>query len=227
MYSRSRPFVHGFPLAAARVAARRGDLLHCDDAALPMASPKMSASIDLPVPVGLVAEIPQDAARVQADVLELFDAYADGLRRYVRAIGLTPAAADDVVQEAFLSLFRHLRLGRPRQNLRAWLYRVAHNLALRHRRRLSRGPHGLGAHDAARDPIDPSEGPEERLAGIERRRRLRAVARALPARDRRCLYLRAEGLCYRDIAQTLGVSLGSVAKSLARAFTRLANSERG
>jgi RNA polymerase sigma-70 factor (ECF subfamily) len=43
----------------------------------------------------------------------------------------------------------------------------------------------------------------------------------IPERDQRCIHLRAEGLCYRDIAKTLGVSLGSVAKSIVRAIDRL------
>ena len=42
-------------------------------------------------------------------------------------------------------------------------------------------------------------------------------------RERLCLFLRAEGLPYRDIAKALDVSLGAVAKSLARTMTRLAN----
>ena len=53
------------------------------------------------------------------------------------------------------------------------------------------------------------------------------VVQALPARDRRCLLLRAEGLRYRDIANTLGMSLGGVAKSLARSIGRLVNADRG
>ena len=48
-----------------------------------------------------------------------------------------------------------------------------------------------------------------------------------PDRDRRCLLLRAEGLRYRDIAGTLGMSLGGVAKSLARSIARLVNVDRG
>jgi RNA polymerase sigma-70 factor (ECF subfamily) len=181
-------------------------------------------SIDLPLPVGLVADRRVDDALVQADVLRLFDECADGLRRYASAFGLTPAASEDIVQEAFLSLFRHLRLGRSRENLRGWLYRVVHNLALKQR---ERGRRWLSV-DAGALAIrleDPEVNPEERLAEAQRRDRLRAVARALPERDRRCLYLRAEGLNYRDIAGTLGVSLGSVAKSLARAFERLHHSE--
>jgi DNA-directed RNA polymerase specialized sigma24 family protein len=39
------------------------------------------------------------------------------------------------------------------------------------------------------------------------------------------LFLRAEALGYRDIAKTLNISLGSVAKSLARTMTRLTNAD--
>ena len=51
--------------------------------------------------------------------------------------------------------------------------------------------------------------------------RVRAVLKALPERDRRCVYLRAEGRRYREIANVLGMSLGGVAKSLTRAIARL------
>jgi RNA polymerase sigma-70 factor (ECF subfamily) len=53
------------------------------------------------------------------------------------------------------------------------------------------------------------------------------VVDALPERDRRCVFLRAEGLSYRDIGAALCVSLGTVAKSLTRAMTRLANADGG
>ncbi|MGE3179719.1 MAG: RNA polymerase sigma factor [Vicinamibacterales bacterium] len=51
--------------------------------------------------------------------------------------------------------------------------------------------------------------------------------RALPDQDRRCLYLRAEGLRYREIARTLGISLGAVAKSVARGLARLTTADKG
>ena len=44
---------------------------------------------------------------------------------------------------------------------------------------------------------------------------------ALPEQDRTCLALRAEGLRYREIARILGISLGSVADSLAQSFAKL------
>jgi RNA polymerase sigma-70 factor, ECF subfamily len=73
--------------------------------------------------------------------------------------------------------------------------------------------------------MDPAGDPEQQLSDDRRRQRLCQVLRAMPERDRQCVYLRAEGLCYRDIARTLGISLGSVAKSLTRALTRLTSAE--
>jgi RNA polymerase sigma-70 factor, ECF subfamily len=77
--------------------------------------------------------------------------------------------------------------------------------------------------DLAELAIDPSLNPEQRLAEEQRQVILRSVMRALPERDRQCLYLRAEGLRYREIADVLGISLGSVAKSVTRSLARLAN----
>jgi RNA polymerase sigma-70 factor (ECF subfamily) len=57
--------------------------------------------------------------------------------------------------------------------------------------------------------------------------RLRTVLRALPEQDRCCLALRAEGLRYREIAATLGISLGSVSLSLTRSLARLGSAEKG
>ena len=75
---------------------------------------------------------------VQAQVLELFDVAAAGLQRYVQACGLGPEAAEDVVQDAFVALFRHLRSGGAAHNLRGWLVLVAHRLALKQREREAR-----------------------------------------------------------------------------------------
>ena len=183
-----------------------------------------SSSMELPLAIEL-GDVPVADAHLQLLILRLFDEHAAGLRRYALSFGLPPAAAEDVVQDAYLALFAHLRLGRSREHLRGWLYRVTHNLALKHRARAKRWQPADGASARVLMAVDPAANPEERLAAAQRRRRLRAVARALPARDRQCLSLRAEGLNYRDIATVLGVSLGSVAKSLARAFARLAGSE--
>src|ERR1700722_12657567 len=51
------------------------------------------------------------------------------LVRYLRCLGLSSDEAQDVVQDAFLSLQRHLAAGGSQENIRSWVFRVAHNQA--------------------------------------------------------------------------------------------------
>jgi RNA polymerase sigma-70 factor (ECF subfamily) len=165
------------------------------------------------------------ADEAQVDVLAQFDRWAPRLLRYVASCGLGREDAEDVVQDTFLALFLHLSLGRDRTNVPGWLYRVAHNLALKRRRAIQRQPTYGSRDDLASQRIDPALDPEARLVLDDRRRRLRAVVGALSDRDRQCLQLRAEGRTYRDIAAALRLSLGSVAKSITRALARLTRAD--
>ena len=70
---------------------------------------------------------------------------------------------------------------------------------------------------------DPAIDAESAIVSRQRHRRVRAVLRALPERDRQCLSMRAEGVTYRGIAAALGMSLGAVAKAVARAAVRVTN----
>ena len=161
------------------------------------------------------------ARDVRDDVLQLFDAHAAAVHRYVRSCGIASDVADDIVQEAFVALFQHLRKGGGAENLRGWVMQVGYRLALKHRRTEWRRARWQGPWEveAVRVP-DPSAGPEDACEATEDQQRLRAVLKALPERDRQCVCLRAEGLRYREIAEVLGVSLGAVAKSLTRAVSR-------
>ena len=155
----------------------------------------------------------------EAETSELFAAFRTPLLRYVRSLGLPLADGEDVVQETFLSLFHHLRSGKPRDNLRGWIFRVGHNLALKRRWRDARQ---VEAPEAELAWADPAPDPEQTASFLHQRARLRAIVQALPERDRCCLMLRAEGLRYREIAEALGVSLGTVAASLSRSVGKLA-----
>jgi RNA polymerase sigma-70 factor (ECF subfamily) len=161
-------------------------------------------------------------SELESEIISLFDELRDRLLRYVLSFGLHSADGEEIIQEAFLSLFQHLRLGRPRHNLRGWLFRVAHNQALKK----------LSSNEKRRDMaygddmpeelhLDPTPNPEEQVHFSQRQSRLLAVLQALPALDQRCLRLRAEGLTYREIAEVLGVSLGSISASLTRSLARL------
>ena len=160
------------------------------------------------------------SSEIEREVIDLFDRFRNSLLRYVLTFGLTVQDGEEVAQEVFLALFRHMTMGKSRQNLRGWIFCVAHNLALKQRhanRRFERASTGT---PFEKEP-DPSPNPEEQVLSKERRTRFLAFLRALPELDRCCLYLRAEGFRYREIAHVVGISLGAVSASLTRSLTRL------
>ncbi len=157
---------------------------------------------------------------LEREVVELFEQFRERLMRYLSGFGLPVCDCEEIVQETFLSLFRHLRDGKSRENLRAWLFRVSHNLGLKRRSRNLRSAEAIDG-----DRADPAPSAEARLMRSQKCARVLAVVRALPEQDRRCLALRAEGLRYREIAETLDISLGSVSMSLARSLAKIARAE--
>lgn len=193
-----------------------------------MSPPTTESAIQLPRCVAVESTPTTEASAVEEEVLSLFDKFRDPLLRYVCAFGLPVGEGEDLVQEVFLALFRHLRGSGARTNLQGWLFRVAHNLALKRHaeQRRERGYiHADGP--AAYGVLDPRQDPEEQLADAQERGRLMAVLNALPERDRHCVRLRGNGLRYRAIAQVLGISLGAVAKSLTRSIARLRRATEG
>jgi RNA polymerase sigma-70 factor (ECF subfamily) len=165
-------------------------------------------------------ELSSSTTALHNEVLALFDALRVRLLRYSVSFGLSTQDAEDVVQEVFLALFRHLQLDRPRNNLQGWVFRVTHHLSLKRCQVVKR---------IADEPVDEycdiAPNPEDQLLWSEQQLRMQAVLRALPEIDRYCLRLRAEGLRYRQIAEVVGISLGSVSASLARSIARLERAE--
>ena len=153
---------------------------------------------------------------VAEEVSLLFEEFRSPVLRYILSLGLPMQDAEDILQEVFLSLFHHLSKDKPRDNLRGWVFRVGHNLALKRRQSLKPA-------DALPESLlmDPGMNPEEEVAARRERARMLKIVAALPERDRCCLLLRAEGLRYREIAATLNLSLGTVSTTLARALSRL------
>lgn len=161
---------------------------------------------------------------LEEEVVGLFDQLQDRLLRYLLSLGLPAAEGEEIVQETFLALFQHLQRGKPRHNLRGWVFQVAHNLALKQRKATQRNRQNLLEHDWT--STDRALDPEQQLAINQRHMRLAGVLQALPEQDRRCLSLRAEGLTYREIAQVLEMSLGSVSLSLGRSLARFARADQ-
>jgi RNA polymerase sigma-70 factor, ECF subfamily len=151
-------------------------------------------------------------------VIGLFDELRIPLLRYLAGFPLTLQDSEDVIQEVFLALFQYWRDGKSHRNVRGWLFRVAHNLALK-KHRSRKGMENAGPAAAVEDLVaDPAPNPERQCAFKQTQERLLSVVRAMPEQNRWCLYLRAEGLRYREIAGVLGISLGSVSLYLERSL---------
>jgi RNA polymerase sigma-70 factor (ECF subfamily) len=175
----------------------------------------------------LAGEAPRVPSEIECEVIDLFEQLSNPLLRYTLGFGISVHDAEEVVQEVFLSLFRHLQLEKSRANLRGWIFRVAHNLALKQRIVNKKTYDRMGAGDLIPEQyFDPSPNPEEHLSSVQRQQRLMAVVQALPIADQSCLRLRAEGLRYREIASVLGISLGGVSLSLTRSLARLNRADR-
>jgi RNA polymerase sigma-70 factor (ECF subfamily) len=157
------------------------------------------------------------------EVVGLFGSLRRPLLRYLLTFGINVADGEEIVQESFLALFKHLSAGKSCENLTGWLFRVCHNLALKQRER------SQPLRNVDRDNfliVDSSLNPEEQYAQTQRQRKLQSVLRALPEQDRCCISLRAEGLRYREIAEILGMSLGAVSISLTRSLSRFERADQ-
>jgi RNA polymerase sigma-70 factor (ECF subfamily) len=192
-----------------------------------MALPSQNSAIELRLTAATASSYPDGPSELESVVIQLFDRFQARLANYVISFGLPLNDAEDIVQETFLSLFHHLQGGKPRWNLNGWLFRVAHNLALKRRTANQAIARNRDAEEVLAQHPDPGHNAEEQLAFRQTQQQLRAVFEALPEHDQRCLYLRAEGLKYREIAQVLGISLGGVSLSLSRSLARLASSSGG
>jgi len=162
-------------------------------------------------------------------VLELFQQLRDPVFGFLLRLTHDPDEAEDLTQETFLRLFRHLRDRRPLDNPRAWLFTVAHNVAVD---RVRDETHIIELDDAMWRELEESRSgthadPEELMMRNERLDRLHAAVLRLTGLQRRCLHLRADGLRYRDIAQVLGLSTSTVVDALRRATVRLAKEFQG
>jgi RNA polymerase sigma-70 factor, ECF subfamily len=155
-----------------------------------------------------------------SEVTTLYRELREPLLRYLVCLGLTSDEAQDVVQDAFLSLQRHLASQGKQENIRGWLFRVAHNQARNRQTSYHRrfGESLEGEMDFQADQATP----EQRVLENEKLRRLASAIRLLTESERECLLLRAGGLRYREIAEVLGIAVSTVGDTVERAIKKLA-----
>jgi RNA polymerase sigma-70 factor (ECF subfamily) len=115
---------------------------------------------------------------------------------------------------------RHLASGGSQENIRGWLFRVAHNQARNRQNRYDRNFSAPGDNEmnAAVDEATP----ERVVLEKEKFRELGKAIRLLSASERECLLLRASGLRYREISEVLGIATSTVSDTVDRAVKKLA-----
>lgn len=168
-------------------------------------------------------------ARARAGDRLAFEAIVRCYQRRVYGLALRMTrrheVADEITQEAFVRAYTHLdrfELGRP---LAPWLLRIATNLALNH---LSSGPvrreEPLGDDEGAPEPArtDRESDPLRSLLSSEFQRAFERAVERLPVDQKAVFVLKVqEELRYEEIAETLGISLGTVMSRLSRARAKL------
>ena len=138
----------------------------------------------------------------------IFETYYLPLYRYIYQHLRHRATAEDLTAEVFSRMVEQLAGGRgPEQHLRAWLYRVAHNLVVDHARRQVHRDH---------DPLDEasvSTGPDVAMevhAAIQRERAVTALQRLTTAQRAVIILKYVEGYTNAEVASMLDLSVGAV-----------------
>ena len=163
---------------------------------------------------------------------ELVVRYQDRLLNFIyRTIG-DRARAEDLVQETFVRVYRHLHRFDPTKKFSTWIYTIASNLAKNELRNRSRNPLVLFQTlkknwDADHRPLeweDTQYKPDDLFRKRHLREKVEEAVRQLPEHHRIVFVLREmEGKTYEEIADITTCNLGTVKSRLNRARNNFAN----
>jgi RNA polymerase sigma-70 factor (ECF subfamily) len=179
---------------------------------------------------------PKEDLRLVAETLSgnqlsfqlLVERYQGRMFALVRHYTRNPVEVEDVVQDTFLKAFTRLPSFQQQSSFYTWLCRIAINTALDFLKRCGRSPIqgvedpeiGLTPEsiDEAKPASSPAPAPDARLERDEIAKITKRVLEELPEIFRTVLVLREfEDMAYQDIADVLGISIGTVESRLFRA----------
>lgn len=179
-------------------------------------------TVQAPDDTDLVRAAQRGDRRAFAQLVEKYEARVYNLARKMMR---DPQDAEDVLQETFISVFRHLNDFQGDAAFSTWLYRIATNAALMKLR--ARKPPSLSLDEPVesnsdemlpREIVDWNITPEEAVLNSEIRAQMDAAVAALPEPLRAVFVLRdIEGLSVQETAEVLGISVPNVKTRLHRA----------
>ena len=166
----------------------------------------------------------EDAALVAAALAGRTEAFGTLVERYDRAVYhlafrtlRDTEEARDATQEAFFKAYRSLRTFKPGAKFSTWIFAIAYHACcdrLARRKRYS--------NEELPDRADPAAGPESAAIAGDEARRLRAAIATLPEKYRAVITLyHLQGRQYDEIAEVLGIPMGTVKTHLFRAKEQL------
>ncbi len=164
-----------------------------------------------------------ETSNLEEQVGQVFEALRMQVFHYLLSVFGDVHEAEDLTQDAFLQLYRERLKGTEIQNARFWIFRVAHNLAInrrRHRQFVSTLP-AENWDEIERMLPDTGLNPEQLTLKREQYCRLFDGLKRLTLNERQCLYLRAEGFRYREIAEIMGIAIPTVGEYLRRSIDKL------
>lgn len=143
--------------------------------------------------------------------------------RLLRLLGIPADDREDVAQEVFVRVFRHLRGFRPGFAFGAWIYRITVNAAHDHRkRRRTRVARESALAEGWEETADPREHGGRADEGLDSRRRLERALERLTDRERAVFVLtELDGMEVAGVARVLGITRITVRRHLSRARARL------
>jgi RNA polymerase sigma-70 factor (ECF subfamily) len=140
-----------------------------------------------------------------------------------------PVDAEDISQEVFLKVFRSFATFRKDAKLGSWLYRVTYNASIDHLRRKKLVPEPVGdevlesrSRDGAGLPSGASPDPALTAESSQLQARISKALEKVSPQEKAVFLLRHyDDLMLKDIASSLGLSIGSVKSYLFRAVRKL------
>lgn len=189
--------------------------------AIKMTGQGQSQPVDFAAADGMNALLARVAAEGDRDAFNaLFAFFAPRIKGYLMKVGAAADLADDLAQEAMLRVWRKARLFDPsKASASTWIFTIARNLRIDAARRAAK---------PALDPDEPALTPEPepladvRIENAARDERIRIAFAGLPPAQHDVVRLHfVEDMTHSEIADHLGLALGTVKSRLRLAFEKI------
>jgi len=155
---------------------------------------------------------------------EVYERFAPMVFNLALRLASSAEEAEDLAQEVFLRIYRHLGRFQGRSSLKTWVYRVTLNHCRSRLGRMRRWfqPPVDDEGEELVEPVDERRGPEERTLAHDAARRVARALREVKPDFREAVVLRdLQGLAYDEIAEILELPIGTVRSRIARGRDQL------